>query len=282
MVHCGFTFRRHYFGLKIWGWGGRLCCIFAVACGLFLGAQGLPPGFPWDAPGKELTYQGRKPKRHGFSLWVRKMPWRAWQPVQYSCLENSMDRGAWQATVYRVAKSPDNWSDLARMRGLSLVVMLVWGASVVAAWATHPVLECFLALDDHQNGFALSGGVLPKWVLFPITLENLPHSFGAKRIASVLGGLFAFYICFSCRSWVTNFFIMISSGGIGRHDCIREKWENVNFLAEPCAIPWGPRRCLTYLLFPFLIARILTLPLKRNYLKSHGRNIFLCNFWVYF
>ena len=26
-------------------------------------------------------------------------------PLQYSCLENSMDRGAWQATVYRVAKS---------------------------------------------------------------------------------------------------------------------------------------------------------------------------------
>ena len=26
-------------------------------------------------------------------------------PLQYSCLENSMDRGAWQATVYGVEKS---------------------------------------------------------------------------------------------------------------------------------------------------------------------------------
>ena len=26
-------------------------------------------------------------------------------PPQYSCLENSMDGGAWQATVYGVAKS---------------------------------------------------------------------------------------------------------------------------------------------------------------------------------
>ena len=26
-------------------------------------------------------------------------------PLQYSCLENPMDRGAWRATVYRVAKS---------------------------------------------------------------------------------------------------------------------------------------------------------------------------------
>ena len=27
------------------------------------------------------------------------------KPLQYSCLENPMDRGAWQATVDRVAKS---------------------------------------------------------------------------------------------------------------------------------------------------------------------------------
>ena len=25
-------------------------------------------------------------------------------PLQYSCLENAMDRGAWQATVHRIAK----------------------------------------------------------------------------------------------------------------------------------------------------------------------------------
>ena len=27
------------------------------------------------------------------------------KPLQYSCLENSMDRGTWQATVHGVAKS---------------------------------------------------------------------------------------------------------------------------------------------------------------------------------
>ena len=26
-------------------------------------------------------------------------------PLQYSCLENPSDRGAWQATIHRVAKS---------------------------------------------------------------------------------------------------------------------------------------------------------------------------------
>ena len=27
------------------------------------------------------------------------------KPLQYSCLENPMDRGAWEATVHMVAKS---------------------------------------------------------------------------------------------------------------------------------------------------------------------------------
>ena len=26
-------------------------------------------------------------------------------PIQYSCMENPMDRGAWQATVHEIAKS---------------------------------------------------------------------------------------------------------------------------------------------------------------------------------
>ena len=31
-----------------------------------------------------------------FDLWVRKILWRRkWHPLRYSCLENSMDRGAW-------------------------------------------------------------------------------------------------------------------------------------------------------------------------------------------
>ena len=34
-------------------------------------------------------------------------------PFWYSCLENSVDRGAWQATVHGVAKSQTQLSDLA-------------------------------------------------------------------------------------------------------------------------------------------------------------------------
>ena len=32
-------------------------------------------------------------------------------PIQYSCLENPMDKGAWRATVQRVAKSQSRLHD---------------------------------------------------------------------------------------------------------------------------------------------------------------------------
>ena len=34
-------------------------------------------------------------------------------PLQYSCLENPMDRGAWRATVHRVAKSQTRLKQLS-------------------------------------------------------------------------------------------------------------------------------------------------------------------------
>jgi len=60
-------------------------------------------GLPWWLSSKEsdcsagdlglITELGRSPRgRHG-------------NPLQYSCLENPMDRGAWQATAHRVTKN---------------------------------------------------------------------------------------------------------------------------------------------------------------------------------
>ena len=56
--------------------------------------------------GKESTCQWRRHKRHGFDFWIVNIPWgRKWQPLQYSYLENSTDKGAWRATVHGVTKS---------------------------------------------------------------------------------------------------------------------------------------------------------------------------------
>ena len=63
-------------------------------------------GFPGGTGGKEPTCQCRRRKRRGFDPWVGKIPGGGHANLlQYSCLENSMDRGAWQATVQRVAQS---------------------------------------------------------------------------------------------------------------------------------------------------------------------------------
>ena len=63
-------------------------------------------GFPGGTTGKDLTCQCRRCKRYGFDQWIGKTPGEGHNnPLQYSCLENSMDGEAWWATVHRVAKS---------------------------------------------------------------------------------------------------------------------------------------------------------------------------------
>ena len=53
-------------------------------------------GFPGGVSSKGPTCQGRRHKRCGFDSWARKIPWsRHGNPLQYSCLENPTDRGAW-------------------------------------------------------------------------------------------------------------------------------------------------------------------------------------------
>ena len=60
---------------------------------------------PWWLSGKESTCNAGDTEE-GFDHWVRKIPGGGHgNPLQYSCLENSMDREAWWATVRRVAKS---------------------------------------------------------------------------------------------------------------------------------------------------------------------------------
>ena len=51
-------------------------------------------------------------KRCGFDPWVGKIPGEEnGNQLQYSCLENSMGRGAWWATVHWAAKSQKQLSN---------------------------------------------------------------------------------------------------------------------------------------------------------------------------
>ena len=46
-------------------------------------------------------------------------------PLQYSCLENSIDRGAWQATVHGVTKSQTQLSNFTFFLFLSIIKVKV-------------------------------------------------------------------------------------------------------------------------------------------------------------
>ena len=77
------------------------CCVGNVKCTII---------WPWktvEECGKKSAYWCRKSKRQG--PWVGKIPWRRnGNLLQYSHLENPMNRGAWQATVHGV-RVRHNW-----------------------------------------------------------------------------------------------------------------------------------------------------------------------------
>ena len=82
--------------------GSEVICDFTVDSKFLKKIQGLPMCFS----GKEYDWQCRRPKRCGFVPQSGRSPGEGnGNPLQYSCLKNSMDKVAWQATVLGVAKS---------------------------------------------------------------------------------------------------------------------------------------------------------------------------------
>ena len=68
----------------------------------------LENGLPWWLNGKESACQCRRCKRPRFDLWLERVPGVGnSNPLQYSHLANSMDRGAWWATVHGLHKESD-------------------------------------------------------------------------------------------------------------------------------------------------------------------------------
>ena len=70
--------------------------------------------FPGGASGKELACQCRRCKRHRLPGLGRFPGGGHGNPLQYSCLENPMDRGARLATVHRDTQSQTQLKRLSK------------------------------------------------------------------------------------------------------------------------------------------------------------------------
>jgi len=88
-------------------------------------------GLPGGARGKESACQCWRYKRHRFNPEIgsgRSPEGGYGNSLKYSCLENHMDRGAWQATVYRVTKSWTRlkWLSTAQHSTHSQLFYIIW------------------------------------------------------------------------------------------------------------------------------------------------------------
>ena len=125
--------RRSLVGCSPWGRG--VWHDWATSLPLFIFMhwrrkwQPTPVFLPGESQGREpgrLLSMGSHRVRHYWSdlaaaamqdTWVQSLGWKdplkkgIGYPLQYSCLENSMNRGAWWATVHRVAKSQTQLSE---------------------------------------------------------------------------------------------------------------------------------------------------------------------------
>ena len=106
-------------------------------------------GFPGGASGKETACLCRRCERWGFDPWIGKIPGggRGSNPLQYSCLQNPMDRGTWQAILQGVAKSQ------TQLKRLSMYTCM--GCKQISAVVTRGLGEGRKAEQMKPMGFFL-------------------------------------------------------------------------------------------------------------------------------
>ena len=73
--------------------------------------EDLPHDFPGGSDGKASAYNAGEPG--SIPGLGRSSGEGNGNPLQYSCLDNSMDREAWQATVHRIAQSRTGLNQLS-------------------------------------------------------------------------------------------------------------------------------------------------------------------------
>lgn len=103
--------------------GHRSIILNRILCPASLHAHGLPRV---ALVLRAWSCQRRRRKTWGSIPGWARFPWILGNASKcYSCLEDPMEPGSWQATVHRVTLSRHSWSDLARMHA-STTLGLLW------------------------------------------------------------------------------------------------------------------------------------------------------------
>ena len=89
-------------------------------------------------------------RRCRFNPWVRKIPWRRkWEPTPVFLLGDTMDRGAWWATVHGVTKSRlTNDSE----SNTSPIITCFSNTLSITTYVRKHISYCALAIDTHTLG----------------------------------------------------------------------------------------------------------------------------------
>ena len=106
-------------------------------------------------------------------------------PLQYSCLENSMDRSAWWATVHGVAKS---WTQLSNFHFtfFPLVTISLW--------------VCFSSVNKFICTIFLDSTYI--WYSICLSLSDLPNLVGKSLGPSMLLQMALFYFLYECFVYI--------------------------------------------------------------------------------
>ena len=116
--------------------------------------------------------------------------------LQYSCLGNPMDRGAWQATVHGVTKNQtwiSNWTTTNYLGHCKVK----WSESQSCLILCHPMDSTVYGTPGQNTGvgsYSLLQGIFPlnpgflhcRWILYQLTYQGLKYLLCVKLLEKCL------------------------------------------------------------------------------------------------
>ena len=140
-------------------------------------------GFPGGTSGKESAFQSRRHKRCGFNLWMGNGVGNG-NPIQYSCLENSMDRGPWPVQ-FSLSVASDSLQPHGLQHTRPPCPSPTSGAcsnSCPSSLWYHPTISSSILLFSSSLQSSPASGSFPMSQFFPSDGQSI----GASASASVL------------------------------------------------------------------------------------------------